>query len=366
MQKVKFSQPDPSGFYKVVSARVDDYFLTHHISRKANLLFTLKALFFLLLTAVTYATILSAGSQQHYLPLLFILLGLFNTILVFTVAHDAAHHAISEKKSVNRLLEYVWDTAGISSYFWKLKHNISHHSFTNVPGRDGDIDQSKLLLLNPCAPRKWFHRYQHIYAPFLYALLSLHIIYVKDFKLLFTHAYGNKTIRKHPKKEHVILFAGKLFFISYMILIPKIVLHLSWMQIIGYHLLMHLAIGLFIGLVLVPVHVTEAAAYRVPDSKGAIGCDWGEHQLEATVDFSADNSFVGFVTGGLNTHVAHHLFPSINHIHYRRITGIIRDTAAEMHLPYRNYSWYSVILNHLRFLKLLGSDNVPSVLPAMG
>ena len=37
---------------------------------------------------------------------------------------------------------------------------------------------------------------------------------------------------------------------------------------LGYHLVMHLAIGLFLGFILVPVHVTGESVYRLPDSRG--------------------------------------------------------------------------------------------------
>jgi linoleoyl-CoA desaturase len=356
MRKVKFNRFVEKSFYKVVDTRIDSYFSENNISKKGNWIYATKVIICLFFTILIYVTLITSHQNDRTLALLFILFGLFNTVLVFNVAHDASHHAVSEKKWVNQMLEYMWDTAGISSYFWKLKHNISHHGFTNVPGKDGDIDQSGLILLNPYTSRKWFHRYQHIYAPFLYALLSLNIIYIKDFKLLFANEFGNKTVSRHPVKEIVILLFGKLFFISYMIVIPKINLQLSWMQIIGYHLLMNLAIGWLIGFVLVPVHVTEAATYRKPDDNGLIHCDWGEHQMEATVDFSANNYIVNFFSGGLNTHVAHHLFPSINHIHYYQITKIIRQTALELKIPYRNYSWFRVFVDHLKFLKRLGND----------
>lgn len=365
MQNVKFDHNVRNNFTRLVTRRIDNYFFKKNLSKKANWVFSMKGFFFLLLTVFFYIIILSSKTNgwSISLAILFTLFGLFNTIFVFSVAHDASHHAISEKKWINNLLEYVWDSAGISSYFWKLKHNVSHHSFTNVPGKDGDIDQSGLLLLNPESPQKWFHKYQHFYAPFLYSLLSLNIIYIKDFKLLFSHEYGNKIIQKHPVKEIFILFAGKLFFITYMIVIPKIVLHLAWIQIFSYHLMMNLAIGLFIGFVLVPVHVTEMSAFRLPNKNGVITCDWIEHQLEATVDFSADNYFINFITGGLNTHVAHHLFPSINHIHYYQITKIIKQTANDMGVPYRNYSWARVMLNHLKFLKILGNQKTTVLVP---
>ena len=123
---------------------------------------------------------------------------------------------------------------------------------------------------------------------------------------------------------------------------------------------MHLAIGLFIGLVLVPVHVTGESAYRLPDTAGKVHCDWREQQLEATVDFAANNYLVNWITGGLNTHVVHHLYPSVNHIHYFHLTRIIKQTASEYNFPYRNYSLVRVFTEHLRFLKMLGSTDNPT------
>ncbi|MBK8704336.1 MAG: acyl-CoA desaturase [Saprospiraceae bacterium] len=328
--------------------------------KKQTGFFVVKIISYFLITLSLYLLILSDKFLGMSLAILFILFGVFITIFLFSIAHDASHNAISNKQWVNRLFAYIWNAVGISSYFWALKHNLAHHSFTNIPGKDDDIDQSKLVRLNPNSTRRWFHRFQHLYAPFLYSLLSLNIIYFKDFALLFQHNFGNKTISKHPVKEIWILIATKIFFVSYMIIIPKFILDISWTEIIGYHILMHLVIGLFIGFILVPVHVTGESEYRLPDAAGKIHCDWGSHQSEATVDFAANNYFINWVSGGLNTHVVHHLFPSINHIHYYSLTKIIKYTALEYNFTYRNYSLVGVFKDHLRFLKKLGRMDNPS------
>jgi linoleoyl-CoA desaturase len=361
-QKVTFdrSRKSKDRYFRVLTQRIEAYFDTHRVSKKANWLFVVKNVAYFLITLALYLAILSGEFYGWRLGVLFVLFGVFLTILLFSVAHDASHNAISKSRWVNGLFAYVWNVAGISSYFWALKHNVAHHGFTNIPGKDDDIDQSKLVRLNPNAKRRWFHRYQHLYAPFLYTLLSLNIIYVKDFKLLMQHNFGNKTIPRHPTLEIWILLATKLFFIGYMIVIPKILLGISWGEILGYHVMMHLAIGLFIGLVLVPVHVTGESSYRLPDKEGKVHCDWREQQMEATVDFAAKSRLVNWITGGLNTHVAHHLYPSVNHIHYFQLTRIIGQTAKEFGVPYRNYSLARVYREHLHFLKMLGSKDNPN------
>jgi linoleoyl-CoA desaturase len=360
MQTVKFDHSPDNRYSKILSQRIDAYFKENNVSKKANWVFILKISTYLLITSALYGAILSNKFDGGSLAFLFIVFGIFITIFLFSIAHDASHNAISDNLWVNRLFAYVWNLAGISSYFWELKHNIAHHGFTNIPGKDDDIDQSKLLRLSPNSKRRWFHRYQYIYAPFLYSLLSLNIVYFKDFKLLSQHNFGNKVIKRHPVREIWILVATKIVFIGYMIVIPKIILNISWMEIFFYHLLMHLAIGLLIGLILVPVHITAESKYRLPDREGIIHCDWGVHQIEATVDFAANNYFINWITGGLNTHVIHHLFPSINHIHYYQLTKILKKTSLEFNFPYINYSLSKVMIEHTRFLKALGKKNNPT------
>lgn len=360
MQKVRFQLAGASDFYKVVNQRVDAYFKNNRFSRKSNMLFVFKNLFFLSIAIATYALILSGNIQGALLYPLFILFGLSITIFLFSVAHDASHNAVSEIPWVNRVFAYVWNAIGITCYFWELKHNIAHHGFTNVPGKDDDIDQSKLLRLNPKTPRKWFQKWQHFYGPFLYALLSINIIYIRDFQLLFQKSFGNKSVEKHPFREVIILIITKIIFIIYMIVIPKLALGVSWGEILLLHFTMHFAIGLFIGFILVPVHVTYESEYRIPDKNGVVNSCWGQHQIEATVDFAANNYFVNWISGGLNTHVAHHLFPNINHIHYFAITKIIQQTAQEYNVPYRNRSLSSILVEHMRFLKALGQQDNPT------
>ena len=37
---------------------------------------------------------------------------------------------------------------GISSYAWRVKHNVAHHTYTNVDGYDDDINQTPFARLH--------------------------------------------------------------------------------------------------------------------------------------------------------------------------------------------------------------------------
>jgi len=55
------------------------------------------------------------------------------------------------------------DAVGGSSYFWRIKHNVFHHSYTNLPGGDEDINMGRSAACRPRQKRSWFHRFQQYY-----------------------------------------------------------------------------------------------------------------------------------------------------------------------------------------------------------
>ena len=72
--------------------------------------------------------------------------------------------------------------------------------------------------------------------------------------------------------------------------------------------------------------------------------------------FSTKNKIVNWFTGGLNHQVEHHIFPNISHIHYTKISEIVRNTAKEFNLPYHEYeTTRSAIKAHFLHLKQMGA-----------
>ena len=78
-----------------------------------------------------------------------------------------------------------------------------------------------------------------------------------------------------------------------------------------------------------------------------------------TANFAQKSRWFSWYVGGLNFQVEHHLFPNICHIHYRKISHIVRDTAFEYNLPYYSYKTFAdALLEHGRMLKRLGQKGV--------
>ena len=68
-----------------------------------------------------------------------------------------------------------------------------------------------------------------------------------------------------------------------------------------------------------------------------------------------NNWLVNWFTGGLNHQVEHHIFPNISHVHYKKISEIVKRTAKEFNLPYNEYKiTRKAISAHFKHLKQMG------------
>ncbi|MDB4754969.1 acyl-CoA desaturase, partial [bacterium] len=87
-----------------------------------------------------------------------------------------------------------------------------HHTFTNIPDHDDDLNQPGILRVSPDKKLKWIHKYQHIYVYFLYTLSSLSWVMMKDYKKFFAKKLGAEDNKKHPRKEYFRLFFYKALY----------------------------------------------------------------------------------------------------------------------------------------------------------
>ena len=230
-----------------------------------------------------------------------------------------------------------------------------HHTYTNIPGHDEDLEIAPgLIRLHDEDPISPIHRFQHWYAFPLYTLASLSWVFRKDFKKFFQPKVG-QIVTKHPGRELFNLFFYKALYLFIFIGIPILLLDVLWWQVLVGFLLMHAAQGFTMGLVFQLAHVVEGTDFPSPNESGNIEESWAEHQMRTTANFAGDSKFAAFFLGGLNRQIEHHLFPKICHIHYQKIGKIVKTTALEFGVPYiENPTFVSALKSHFRTLKRFG------------
>lgn len=356
--KVKFVAEHRSAFFSTVRQRADAYFAQRALSPHANGHMWGKIAFFLTGYFLLYGLIISNQFGPWTMLGLAMLMGAFAAFVGFNVSHDAIHGALSEKGWVNRLVSSSFYAIGANPYVWKITHNVVHHTYTNIPGHDEDIDVAPgLVRIDPTEPRRPWQRFQHLYAFPLYGLASLSWVFRKDYLKFFKKTIGSSHDNtKHPRREYVKLFLYKALYYVVFIAVPLLVLDITWWQFVIGFVLMHLVEGLVLGLVFQLAHVVEGTYFPTPTAQGSITENWAEHQMRTTANFAPNSPLATFLCGGLNRQIEHHLFPKVCHVHYPALSAIVRQTAQEFNLPYiENKTFASALGSHYRLLKKNGS-----------
>jgi len=279
--------------------------------------------------------------------------GFFTFLLAFNVVHDAGHGALFKSKRINALFLLTLDVFGISSFIWKTTHN-EHHYSPNVLHHDSLVDDFKLGRIVPNGKWTPFFRFQVFYIPVLSLFYSVSLFLVSDF-FKISRCLRNKDYMPSKKcKEILILVFSKITAVYLTIILPYLYLNLGMVELVLFFLSVHIAPGIMVGFFVAPSHFNTHLEYPSPLEYNSFNHSWSEHQLRTTEDFSTNNTFLNFILGGFNHHVAHHLFPHICHIHYPKITPIVKETAKQFQIPYHESTFIELYAAHLKHLKLLG------------
>lgn len=347
---MKFAHGKSSPFFKEVQEEVNQYIDSQKSSRFGNSIVVYKAVLFLSIHLGLYSIIVLSQLGSSLKIFLAVLMALNSVLIFFNFAHDASHGSLFRSKTMNRLFKYTSDLVGVSSYMWHIRHDIQHHSFTNVVGGDLIIESIPLLRLNPNQSHQYIHLFQPLYAPFLYCLYSTYWILILDFKLFLKKDICNMKSVSHPIREWVKLLSFKMIYIIYAIVLPAMLLPYSTGQVVLTFVFAHLFSGMLIALVAAFGHYMDGVDFVCPDSNGLIQNSWGEHELAVTTDFANKSNILTWLIGGLNHHICHHLFPNICHIHYSKLTPIIRKKCQEWDKPFKEYSLTEALSAHRQFI----------------
>jgi linoleoyl-CoA desaturase len=356
-------------FVTTLNKRVGDYFKTQAISRQGNAEMIVKTIVMFSLYFVPYFLLITgivAGKEWQLCMVIIMGLGLAGIGL--SVMHDANHGAYSKREWVNTAIGYSLNLIGANSFNWKIQHNVLHHSYTNVHEEDEDISPRGVLRLSPHSEWKFMHKFQFIYAWFLYGLMTLVWMVAKDFVRLVRYQKNGmvKKSNANINKEWIILLGTKLFYVGYIFIIPLLVTGLKWWEILIAIFIMQYLAGFILAIIFQPAHVIEGTEYPLPNESRMLENNWAVHQLLTTTNFAMESRWFSWYVGGLNFQIEHHLFPNICHVHYRHIAGIVKETALEYGLPYHcKKTFWEAIYSHGKLLKQLGKRPSPVLNPTL-
>jgi fatty acid desaturase len=224
---------------------------------------------------------------------------------------------------------WEWDLVCPSDQ-WKHSHNVVHHTYTNIVGRDRDVGYG---LLRVTRDYKW--KPKNLAQPAIYALLATLFEYGIAFHDIDVSAVkkGRKTkaqakeqlravgrkIRRQVAKDYVVfpLLSG-----------PAAVTTLTA------NLTANIVRNLWTNAVIFCGHFPDGAEkFTVAEYETETHDEWYLRQMLGSANFKG-GKLLSFMTGNLNYQIEHHIFPDLPSNRYAEISVAVREVCDRYGIPY--------------------------------
>ena len=277
------------------------------------------------------------------------------TLELMEIGHMALHGAYDGLPGAERVQSHSFRwKAPIDEASWKVGHNVRHHQYTNIAGRDPDLDFGRLRLSAriPYQPAHAFQPVSNVFSWFGFATaINLHVTGMLDAYLkrapsevladrepatirAAQRTFVSKWVRYHGREYLLFpLLAGPFF--------PKVALA-NWLSEVGRDL--YSAAIIYCG------HV---GAHDYPaDTEPATRAHWYVMQVEAARDVQLPE-WLSILCGALDLQIEHHLFPRLPPNRLRQIAPRVRAICEAHGVEYRTDSWPRTLRSVVRELARL-------------
>jgi linoleoyl-CoA desaturase len=155
------------------------------------------------------------------------------------------------------------------------------------------------------------------------------------------------------------MLAGKAIHAVWALAIPM-TMH-GWQSVVLAYLICSWCAGLALAVIFQIAHCVDRAEFMTGDVK-LTGDAMFRHQLATTVDVKTRwlmRAYCGWLMGGLDHQVEHHLAPRVPHTAYRTMARKVAAVAADDGTAYRFHaSMRDAIASHTRWLRTMGQRPV--------
>jgi linoleoyl-CoA desaturase len=351
-KKPRFSQE--RSFQHEVQSRVDERLATLERSRYGGRPIYLKTALLLLWSGASYVALLAWAQSWWQVVPLCVSLGLALAGIGFNVGHDGNHGTFSTSRTLNRLMGGIFDLLGGSSYVWRWKHNVFHHSYPNIDGLDDDINLGALCRMSRHQPHLPFHRFQHLYMWILYGFIIPKWQLYDDFAAVLVGNIAGNPFPRPRGGELALFLGGKLAFFAIAFAIPLFFYPLWQVALVYFGVVM--VQGLSLSIVFQLAHSNEETrSFSVNEPEDIASREWAVHQVETTADFARQSRLLTWYVGGLNHQIEHHLFPRISHVHLPAIADVVEQVCREHGVRYSAHdSFWRAVASHYSWLRSMG------------
>jgi linoleoyl-CoA desaturase len=283
------------------------------------------------------------------------------------IGHTALHGAYDGLPDAGRFASkrFSWD-APIDEQSWHTGHNIRHHQYTNVAGRDPDIHFGSVRLTEqtPWSPR---HRAQLPLA-LLVSFPNFGLFMNAHFTGLIDVYFGNgrpeqfdfipDRSTKSVLRAHYRAFRKYVPYYAKNYLLFPLLAGPGFFKVLAGNWLAETLRDLYSAATIYCGHVgDETATY--PEGTRARGRGaWYAMQVEATNNFQVSRP-LSILCGGLDYQIEHHLFPRLPPERLRQIAPEVQAVCAQFGVRYRTARWGTTLKRALARIAALSRSDAP-------
>lgn len=259
---------------------------------------------------------------------------------------------------------YWWESP-IDEESWHEGHNIRHHQYTNVVGKDPDCRYGTIRL-NERVPHEPFHTHQAWHPLFIWPSFSFNMaMHFSGMIDLYTRRAGDfdfiedrsraTIVRTHRRALRKLL----PYWAKEYVLFPALAGPMFWKVALGNWLAevlrsVYTAATIFCG------HVGEHTADYAPGTRARSRAEWYAMQVEAANDFEVPTP-ISILCGTLDRQIEHHLFPRWPTNRLREVAPEIREICERHGVRYQSAPWGTTLRSVFRRMRELGRPHAPEV-----
>ena len=262
------------------------------------------------------------------------------------VGHTALHGTFDKLDGAERFHSktFRWQTP-IDEESWRYVHNVRHHQYTNIAGRDPDIHFGPLRFNEHTPYDEKLHRNQLWHALILMANfasgINLRDTGVGDhlqengrggYDIIEERSAANLRAATRKLLRKWVPYYGKEF-----VLFPALAGPLFWKVALG-NFLTEVMRDVYSSATIYCGHVGEDVADYPEGTKAGSRHRWYAMQVEATNNFEVSLP-ISILCGALDRQIEHHLFPRLPTNRLREIAPQVRAACEKYGVRYKTDSW---------------------------
>jgi linoleoyl-CoA desaturase len=273
------------------------------------------------------------------------------------IGHTALHGAYDglEGAADYQQENFEWDLP-IDEESWRAGHNIKHHQYTNVAGRDPDIHFGHVRLTEH-TPWAKHHRWQ-LWATLLVIFPNFGWMMNGHFSGLIDIYFGNgqkkddldfmpDRSRKSVIEAHKRAFRKYLPYYAKNYLLFPLLAGPGFLKVLFGNWLAETMRDIYSAATIYCGHVGDDVKSYPEGTKARGRGAWYAMQVEATHNFEVPRP-ISILCGGLDRQIEHHLFPKLPPERLRQIAPEIRKVCEAHSVKYQSASWPATLKKALK------------------